>query len=52
MAKFRLDPPLLPRNGRVLKALGIERISTDNQDAASLEDQKALREGWVADRID
>lgn len=52
MSKFRLEPPLAPRNGRTLRAIGITRISTVNQDPKSLEDQKALLIRWVEDRYD
>jgi DNA invertase Pin-like site-specific DNA recombinase len=44
-----LQPPLVPRNGRALKVLGIARISTEHQDAHSLDDQKALYERWLAE---
>ena len=38
-----LNPPLVPRDGRRLKILGIARISTDKQDERSLDDQEALQ---------
>jgi len=37
-----LNPPLTPRDGRVIKVLGIARISGENQDELSLDDQAAL----------
>ena len=42
-----LQPPLLARNGRTLKVLGIARISTIHQDALSLEDQEQLYRKWL-----
>jgi hypothetical protein len=50
MTRFQLDPRLSPRNGRALKAVGITRISTLNQDIRSLADQQALLRKWVEDR--
>ena len=47
-----LQPALAARIGRVLRAVGITRISTLNQDPKSLADQQALLRGWVADRFD
>jgi site-specific DNA recombinase len=52
MSRFHLDPCLTPRNGRILRAVGITRISTLNQDVKSLADQQALLRKWVADRYD
>ncbi|MDP6720723.1 MAG: recombinase family protein, partial [Pirellulaceae bacterium] len=52
MPKIQIDPPFNPRNAHTLRVIGIERISTDRQDAASLEDQKALLETFVRDRYD
>ena len=48
----QLDPPLLPRNGRTLKVLGVARISTLNQDPQSLADQEAMHRQWVAEHYD
>jgi DNA invertase Pin-like site-specific DNA recombinase len=42
-----LQPPLTPRHGRTLRVLGIARISTENQDHRSLDDQEALYRGWL-----
>jgi hypothetical protein len=50
MTRYNLDPPLVPRNGRALRAIGITRISTLNQDIKSLADQQALLRQWVEDR--
>ncbi len=52
MTRFQLEPQLAPRNGRVLKAIGIARISTLNQDIRSLADQQALLRKWVEDRYE
>lgn len=52
MARSYLDPPIQPRKGRTLRVLGITRISTENQDIKSLDDQKALLKGWVAEHYD
>jgi hypothetical protein len=41
--------PLTARNGHTLKILGIARISTDHQDALSLDDQLALYRRWLAE---
>lgn len=43
-----LDPPLVPKQGNTLKALGIARISTEHQDKRSLDDQKALLRDYVS----
>ena len=50
MAQSHLEPPLAPRSGRILRAIGITRISTTNQDIRSLADQQALVAQWVTDR--
>jgi DNA invertase Pin-like site-specific DNA recombinase len=42
-----LQPPLTPRIGRILKVLGIARISTEHQDPLSLDDQEALLRDWL-----
>lgn len=47
-----LQPPLLARNGRTLKVLGIARISTIHQDALSLEDQEQLYRKWLNQNTD
>jgi DNA invertase Pin-like site-specific DNA recombinase len=47
-----LQPPLFPRNGQTLKVLGIARISTEHQDALSLEDQEALYRQWLSQHTD
>jgi site-specific DNA recombinase len=52
MTRLQLEPRLAPRNGRELKAVGITRISTLNQDIRSLADQQALLRKWVEDRYD
>ena len=52
MTRYQLEPRLAPRNGRVLRAVGITRISTLNQDVKSLADQQALLRKWVEDRYD
>ena len=52
MTRYHVEPPLAPRNGRVLRAVGITRISTLNQDVKSLADQQALLRKWVEDRYD
>ncbi len=52
MSQPRLEPPLAPRNGSLLRVLGIARISTLNQDPKSLADQEALLRKWVEDRYD
>src|SRR5436190_1009830 len=51
MSCINVDPPLIARNG-VLRALGITRISTVNQDVQSLADQQALLRKWLKDRYD
>lgn len=52
MVKFHLDPRLTPRWRNILRVLIIVRISTENQDIKSLDDQIALLKRWVADRYD
>jgi DNA invertase Pin-like site-specific DNA recombinase len=47
-----LQPALLARNGDTLKVLGIARISTDHQDAKSLEDQEQLYRKWLNQNTD
>ena len=42
-----IDPPLVPRHGRILNVLGICRISTEHQDQKSLGDQEALLRRFV-----
>jgi len=46
-ASGSLQPPLVPRNGHTLKVLGIARISTEHQNALSLDDQEALYRHWL-----
>lgn len=48
----RLDPPLKPRDGVTLRALGVCRISGPNQDPKSLDDQDALLRRYVTDHYD
>jgi hypothetical protein len=43
-----LQPPLAPRNGRTLMVLGIARISTEQQDKRSLDDQVAKMREYVS----
>ena len=47
-----IQPPLLARNGRTLKVLGIARISTIHQNALSLEDQEQLYRKWLNQNTD
>ncbi len=44
-----LDPPLVPRDGKVLSVLGICRISTVHQDHKSLADQEAYLRRFVGE---
>ena len=44
---FFLNPPLKPRNGKVLQVLGIARISTKHQDVLSLADQEYKYRRWL-----
>lgn len=48
----RLDPPLAPRDGKLLQVLGIARISTEKQDERSLDDQQALYRRWLGEHCD
>lgn len=48
----QLQPALVARNGHQLAVLGIARISTDHQNALSLEDQQALYHRWLTDHTD
>jgi DNA invertase Pin-like site-specific DNA recombinase len=43
----QLNPALAPRHGTTLKVLGIARISTEHQDALSLQDQQNLYRCWL-----
>ena len=52
MPKYHLEPAWVPHNGRVLRMIGITRISTLNQDPKSLADQQALLQRWLEDRYD
>lgn len=52
MPKIVLNPPLVPRDGRVLQVLELDRISTLNQDPRSNDDQSARNHRWVEDRFD
>ncbi len=47
MSFASLNPPLTPRRGTVLKVVTVARISTEHQDAKSLEDQAALYRAWL-----
>ncbi len=51
MTRYHLEPPLVPRNGSVLKVIVIDRISTNNQDPKSNADQRAMVHQWVEDRF-
>ncbi|MDG3005898.1 recombinase family protein [Paludisphaera mucosa] len=44
----RLDPPLAPRSGQVLRVLMVCRISTEQQDVKSLADQEAMLRDHLA----
>jgi site-specific DNA recombinase len=50
--KTVLNPPLVARNDRRLKVLGICRISTTHQDRRSLADQEALYRKWSQEHTD
>src|SRR5215211_1959111 len=50
--RYRLEPPLQPRDGRVLRVLIIARISTLNQDVLSLRDQEDMHRRWVAEHFE
>jgi site-specific DNA recombinase len=52
MPKTYLSPELAPRNKRTLKVLGVCRISTEHQDARSLDAQEGLLRTWVHERYD
>jgi site-specific DNA recombinase len=47
-----LNPPLLPRDGPVLRIIAVCRISTPHQDKRSLDDQLAKLKQFVADHYD
>lgn len=47
-----LQPPLAARNGQKLQVLGIARISTEHQNALSLDDQEALYRRWLPQHTD
>jgi site-specific DNA recombinase len=47
-----LNPPLLPRDGAVLRIVAVCRISTPHQDKRSLDDQLAKLKQFVADHYD
>jgi DNA invertase Pin-like site-specific DNA recombinase len=47
-----LVPSLAPRRGRVLRVVGVARISTDHQDEKSLADQEALYRRWLDEHYD
>ncbi len=49
---WHLQPPLTARNGRQLKVLGIARVSTEHQNALSLDDQGALYRRWLDQHTD
>lgn len=44
-----IDPPLVPKQGNVLKVLGITRVSKAKDGATSNADQHALLERWLND---
>lgn len=44
----RANRPLKPRRGKILKVLGVQRISTDHQHGRNLEDQEAGCREFVA----
>ncbi len=46
-----LYPPIKPRNGRYVRAIGVARISTEHQDEKSLEDQKQYAVRWIKDNV-
>lgn len=47
-----LNPPIAPRDGDILRVLGIARISTLNQDERSLDDQVALLKTHLTNHYD
>jgi site-specific DNA recombinase len=53
MSRFHFDPPLVSRNGKTLKVLGIARISGGpGQSEKSNEDQGALYNEWLTEHTD
>ena len=52
MSRIRLEPPLLPKNGKALKALVITRVSSNIQGPVSLPDRQASIQRWLEDRYD
>ncbi|QDT37573.1 recombinase family protein [Stratiformator vulcanicus] len=44
--------PLVARDGQTLRVVGVCRISTEHQDAKSLQDQEALYRSWVDENYD
>ncbi|MEN6406920.1 MAG: recombinase family protein [Thermoguttaceae bacterium] len=52
MSRHFLDPPLKPRDDKVLRVIGIARISRETQDEKSLGDQESLLRQWVTDHYD
>lgn len=52
MVRYNLDPPLAGRNGRKLRVIGVVRISTENQDVKSLDDQRALLDRYLKENTD
>ena len=47
-----LTPPLLPRNGRIIRVLGIAPFSTAQRNARSLAAQEALYRRWLDEHLD
>ena len=50
-----LQPPLRPRDGRVLRVLSVRRVSDPGpgkQDVRSLDDQGALHDRWLREHTD
>lgn len=47
----RGNPSFVPKNGRVLRVVGICRISTTNQDPRSLDDQEAYYRRWLQEHV-
>lgn len=52
MSKQYLQPPLEPRDRCTLRVIVVCRISTQNQDPLSLEDQKAKCRKFIEDHFD
>lgn len=53
MSIGRLDPPLVPRDGRTLRLLIPVRVSDlTKQDERSLDDQRAKMEAWIRENTD